>query len=73
MSKSKSSLAVRKKFNAKAAGLKSLKALPDDTTFEDMMYELYMLQKIQKGLEDGDAGRVKSHAEIEKKFAKWLM
>jgi predicted transcriptional regulator len=44
--------------------------LPDNATIEDMMYELYAIHKIQKGLSDTGAGRVKPHADIEKKFAK---
>jgi predicted transcriptional regulator len=56
----------------KSAALSALKSLPDDASFEDMMYRLFVLQKIQRGLEDGNAGRVKTHSEVEKKFSKWL-
>ncbi len=49
-----------------------LSRLPDDTTLEDIQYHLYVLQKIERGLDDVRKGRVYSHEEIEKRMSKWL-
>ena len=34
--------------------------LPEDCTLEDIQYHLYVLQKIQRGLDDARNGRVYS-------------
>lgn len=39
-------------------------ALPDDATWDDVMYRLYVRQSIERGLEDSDAGRTVSHDEV---------
>ncbi len=49
-----------------------LSRLPDDSTLEDIQYHLYVLQKIEQGLDDAKKGRVYSHEEIEARMSKWL-
>ena len=49
-----------------------LQELPDDATLEDIQYRIYVKQKIAQGLADVRAGRVVSHDEVEKRFARWL-
>lgn len=49
-----------------------LKRLPDDCSFEDVQYHLYVLQKIERGLKDAEEGRVYTQEEVEKIMAKWL-
>lgn len=49
-----------------------LERLPDDCTLEDVQYHLYILEKIHQGIQDVEAGRVKTQEEVEAKFAKWL-
>ena len=49
-----------------------LQALPEDASLEDIQYHIYVRQKIQQGLEDVEAGRVVSHAEVQRRLAKWL-
>lgn len=49
-----------------------LKRLPDDCTLEDVQYHLYVLQKIERGLKDAEAGRVYSQEEAEKMMDRWL-
>ncbi len=48
-----------------------LQRLPDDCTFEDIQYHLYVLEKIRRGLEDIEAGRVVSHDEVVREFQQW--
>lgn len=40
-----------------------IERLPDTATFDDLMYELYVRQKIEAGLKDAAEGRVLSHEE----------
>ena len=42
--------------------------LPDDASWEDLIYRLYVRQSIEAGLRDGEASRVKSVAEVRKSF-----
>jgi len=51
---------------------KLLKELPDDITYEDVQYHLYVLQKIERGLKDIESGNVYTHEEAKKKLGKWL-
>jgi len=51
---------------------KLLKELPENTSYEDIQYHLYVLQKIERGLKDVEEGRVYSHEEAKKKLSKWL-
>ena len=51
---------------------KILEMLPEDASLEDIQYHIYVRKKIEQGLEDVDAGRVVSHADVQKRLAKWL-
>ena len=42
--------------------------LPDNSTWDDLMHEIYVRQIIDKGLEDSKAGRVKPVDEVRKQF-----
>jgi predicted transcriptional regulator len=42
--------------------------LPDGATWEDLMYELYVRQKIAEGVKAADEGRVVSHEEVKRRF-----
>jgi len=42
--------------------------LPDNSTWDDLMYEIYMRQAIEAGLADSEAGKVISVAEVRTKF-----
>ncbi|TMQ32506.1 MAG: hypothetical protein E6K70_18190 [Planctomycetota bacterium] len=46
--------------------------LPDNSTFEDIQYHIYVRQKIERGLQDLKAGRVLSQKEAERRMSKWL-
>jgi hypothetical protein len=52
----------------KAQAAKLVRALPESASWDDLMYEIYVRQKIDSGLADIAAGRVKTHAAICKKF-----
>jgi predicted transcriptional regulator len=52
--------------------IKAVRDLPDDASLEDVMERLLFLAKIEKGLQQADAGRTIPHDKIKKKMAKWL-
>ena len=50
-----------------------LDRLPDDCTLDDVQYHLYVTQAIARGVEDEEAGRTISHAQVETEMRrKWL-
>lgn len=57
---------------AKQEVMELLKDLPDSSTLEEIQYCLYVRQKIQRGMDDIDAGRAASQEKVEKRMAKWL-
>jgi len=49
-----------------------LDAIPDDASFEDIQYHIYVRQKVQRGIEAADRGELVDQKEIEGRMAKWL-
>ena len=45
-----------------------VESLPEDSTWEDLMYEIYVRESVERGLEDVRAGRVKTSDEVRAKF-----
>jgi len=48
-----------------------LKKLPDDCTIEDIQYHLYVIEKIQRGIDRAKKEGTVSQEEAEKRFSKW--
>ena len=46
---------------AKETARQIIEHLPDQATWKDIMYELYIKQKMEEGLADIEAGRTISH------------
>jgi predicted transcriptional regulator len=46
-----------------------IKRLPDKATWDDVMYEIYVRQKIEEGLKAADEGRLIPHEEVRKRFS----
>lgn len=57
---------------AKEEVRKMLDKIPDDSSFEDIQYHIYVREKIERGLKDIKEGRLLSQKEIEKRMSKWL-
>ena len=51
---------------------KMLDDIPDDVTFEDVQYHIYVREKIERGLKDIEEGRVLTQEEVERRMSKWL-
>lgn len=49
----------------------AIEALPDNATLTDIREELEVIEGIEKGLADADAGRVVSHEEAVRRIESW--
>jgi hypothetical protein len=47
---------------------KIIENLPENSTWDDLMYEIYVRQAIDSGLEDSKAGRTMEVREVRAKF-----
>lgn len=54
--------------NIKEEATKLVRDLPEQATWDDLMYEIYVRQKIDEGLKAADEGRVLSHEEVKRRF-----
>lgn len=43
--------------------------LPRDSTWEDIFYELYVVKKIEEGLDAEKEGKLKPHEEVKELFS----
>jgi predicted transcriptional regulator len=51
-----------------------LDRLPDDCTLEDVVYHLYVLQAIDRGQADAEAGRTVTHEQVAAEMRrKWVL
>lgn len=50
--------------------IEMLKKLPEQATWDDIMYEIYVRKKIVAGIQAADEGRVVPHEEVKKRFIK---
>jgi len=50
-----------------------LNRLPEESNIEDIQYHLYVIAKIQKGLDRVDSEGGIEHQDVEKQFEKWLV
>lgn len=48
----------------KQAAKQIIDDLPEQATWDDLMYELYVKQKIEEGLADIEAGRTIAHGQV---------
>ena len=46
--------------------------LPDNCTYEDIQYHLYVIEKIKNGINRAENGEVSSHQDAKQRMAKWL-
>lgn len=49
-----------------------LNKLPDDSSLEDIQYHLYVLEKVQRGIERANTEGVIQQTEVEERLGKWL-
>lgn len=52
--------------------LKAIQDLPAEATVQDAMERLYLLEKIEQGVVQADAGQTVSQEEARRRMARWL-
>jgi predicted transcriptional regulator len=54
--------------NIKEVAAKLINDLPEQATWDDLMYEIYVRQRIEEGLKAADEGQILSHDEVKRRF-----
>ena len=57
---------------AKEEARRMLDTLPDDVTWEDIQYSIYVRERIERARLEADQGNVVDQDEIERRMKKWL-
>ena len=57
---------------AKEETRKMLDTLPDNASWEDIQYSIYVRERIERGRLEADAGKLIDQAEIEQRMERWL-
>lgn len=57
--------------NIKDQIISFIKSLPDDITIEDIMYHLYVKEKIIRGIKEADEGKKVSNEKAKEIIEKW--
>ncbi len=55
----------------KEAAIKLVQSLPENCTFEDIQYHLYVREKVERGIQAIDAGQVVSEEEADRRITEW--
>ncbi len=55
--------------NVKHEAEQLVRALPEQASWDDLMYEIYVRQQVENGLRAADEGRVLTHDEVKRRFA----
>lgn len=53
----------------KEEAVQAVNSLPEGATWDDVMYAIYVRQKIAAGIKDGEEGNVVAQDEVERRFA----
>lgn len=61
-------LAKSPRKNVRSDALKLVRTLPRSASWDDLMYRIYVRQKIESGLGDLKAHRSHPHAEVRREF-----
>ena len=54
----------------KEEAMQLISKLPEEVTWEDIMYRLYVKRKIEEGIKAAEQGRVVSNEEVKQLFAR---
>jgi predicted transcriptional regulator len=57
---------------AKEEVRRMLDHLPDDASFEDIQYHIYVREKVERGLKAIEEDRMLTQEEAERRLSKWL-
>lgn len=54
----------------KQEAMELISRLPEEVTWEDIMYRLYVKRKIEEGIRAGEEGRTVSHDKVKELFTR---
>ena len=57
--------------SAKQQAIEAIEQLPDNVALDEIVYRLYLLNKVRQGLEDVDAGRVVPSEALSREIEQW--
>ena len=57
--------------SAKQEAIDAIERLPDDVALDEIVYRLYVLNKVRRGLQDVEAGRCISSEELAGEIEQW--
>jgi predicted transcriptional regulator len=49
-----------------------LDALPEDASFEDVQYSIYVRERIDRGRKEAEEGKLVEQDEVENRMRRWL-
>ncbi|MHB9139516.1 MAG: hypothetical protein ACYC4Q_08940 [Victivallaceae bacterium] len=50
-----------------------IKTIPDESTFEDIQYQLFIVEKLARSREQIRNGKTHTQSEVEKRLKKWII
>jgi predicted transcriptional regulator len=53
---------------AKDEAIKTISRLPEEASWDEIMYEIHVKRKIEEGIKAADEGRTVSHEEVKELF-----
>ena len=56
----------------KKVALKVIERMPEDASLEDLMYELYFRQRVDRGLRELEKNKTVSHEDVKRSVSRWL-
>jgi hypothetical protein len=54
----------------KEEAMRLISKLPEEVTWEDIMYRIYVKRKIEEGIKAADEGRIISHDQVKELFVR---
>lgn len=63
-------MADTEKLPVKSAARQAIDSLPDDATWDDVIYRMYVRQKIEAGIADAEAGNLMSTEEVRRRLGR---
>jgi len=52
--------------------ISGIQKLPDSVTVDEILDQILLLEKIEKGIDQADNGKVLTEKELDKRLSKWL-
>ena len=54
---------------AKEEAINLITRLPDEASWDDIMYEIFVKKKIERGITAADEGRIVAHEDVKRMFS----